>query len=292
MYNDIYLFVEAVKYRSFAKTAEALNLQQSTVSRRIQNLEDILKFELFIKKHDGIELTTKGEKFYYAVSQPIRNLKDIQIYIQKERNREVGELRLSLAPGFSASCIDPFLHEFHALYPNIYIKINYSNFDYNIDNTNDLVIISRYPKNNNVKFRKIYSTSLVLACSKNYSDNYGLPKNLTNIVDHKTAGIRKDSYFPQIINTVTNETISNFIFQPDIIFQSLAQTSYLIYYNNYIAMCLYDHIKAFNLIRVLPEYQFGTIDYYLIKCQPNKKIVDIFITFIDKIMQRNTSGII
>lgn len=287
MYDDIGLFVEVVKYKSFAKTAEKLNLQQSTVSRRIQDLQNNLKLELLIKKHSGIELTAIGQKFYDSIADSISYLKGIKKQIQETRTSDKGELKLSLSPGLAAVRIDPFLHEFNALYPDIELKLSYSSFKYQPDHNFDLIITANYPQNNNVKTRKIYSTSLVLACSQNYVHRENLPKKLDEIAKHKTAGIRRSGFKPQIINLNNNKIIEDYEFRPNVVFTSLAQTSYLAYYNNYITMCLYDHLKCFNLHRVLPQYQFGTIDFYMIRGSSNNKIIDIFIEFINKIFQRD-----
>ena len=43
MLDDIILFTELVEYKNFSKAAQSLNISQSTLSKRIANLENSIK---------------------------------------------------------------------------------------------------------------------------------------------------------------------------------------------------------------------------------------------------------
>ncbi len=55
--------VAAVEQRSFRGAAKVLSVQESSVSRRIRDLEDELGAALFIRSHDGVRLTYAGQRF-------------------------------------------------------------------------------------------------------------------------------------------------------------------------------------------------------------------------------------
>jgi len=55
--NDMALFVEVVKVRSFRKAAEGLDMPNSTLSRRISGLEKAIGLRLLHRTTRKIELT-------------------------------------------------------------------------------------------------------------------------------------------------------------------------------------------------------------------------------------------
>ena len=65
MYIDhIKTFLEIVSTGSFQLAAEKLFVTQSTVSARIKALEESLNRPLFIRKRNGIEMTSGGQRFH------------------------------------------------------------------------------------------------------------------------------------------------------------------------------------------------------------------------------------
>ena len=56
-------FLDLIKTRSFHRTAERLNVTQSTVSARVTALEAAMGARLFTRSRAGTELTTEGLKF-------------------------------------------------------------------------------------------------------------------------------------------------------------------------------------------------------------------------------------
>lgn len=62
--NDIALFVQVVRYGSFAETARRLGVPPNTVSRRIQQLEERLDTRLMQRSTRKLTLTSAGEAFH------------------------------------------------------------------------------------------------------------------------------------------------------------------------------------------------------------------------------------
>ena len=62
--NHIKTFLEVASTGSFQNAAEKLFVTQSTVSARIKALEDSLNRPLFIRKRNGIEMTSGGQRFH------------------------------------------------------------------------------------------------------------------------------------------------------------------------------------------------------------------------------------
>lgn len=56
-------FIEVMNSRSFIRASTKLNVTQTTVTTRIQNLEEQLGVSLFIRNRSGASLTPEGERF-------------------------------------------------------------------------------------------------------------------------------------------------------------------------------------------------------------------------------------
>ena len=87
------------QHRSLRQAAEALNIRQSTLSRRLHEIERQLRVVLFERTNGGTRLTTVGLEF---IASAKRILDDVDIELQRLRSRSRGELGL-LAIGVQAS---------------------------------------------------------------------------------------------------------------------------------------------------------------------------------------------
>lgn len=71
MLDDLHLFIEIARRKSMSQTAKDLGLNLSTLSRRIQALEDKLGEPLLQRTARGIVLTAKGETLYDELGQQV-----------------------------------------------------------------------------------------------------------------------------------------------------------------------------------------------------------------------------
>ena len=74
MFDEIEVFIKVAELGSFSAAASSLNLPQSTVSRRIQRLEDRLEVLLFNRTTRQVKLTTAGKEYYSQCVQIIKGL--------------------------------------------------------------------------------------------------------------------------------------------------------------------------------------------------------------------------
>lgn len=65
-------FLDIVRTGSFMAAAERLHVTQTTVTARVQNLEDQLGCKLFIRNRSGAKLTDDGERFMGYASQLVQ----------------------------------------------------------------------------------------------------------------------------------------------------------------------------------------------------------------------------
>ncbi len=62
-FDHIRTFLEIAATGSFSRSAESLNVTQSTISGRVKSMEEQFGRALFTRGHSGVELTSAGQRF-------------------------------------------------------------------------------------------------------------------------------------------------------------------------------------------------------------------------------------
>ncbi len=76
MLDDIHLFIEVARRKSMSQTAKDLGINLSTLSRRIQALEDKIAAPLLQRTARGIVLSAKGEQLFEQLSEQVLSLNE------------------------------------------------------------------------------------------------------------------------------------------------------------------------------------------------------------------------
>jgi DNA-binding transcriptional LysR family regulator len=113
-------FEAAARLLNITGAAAELFLTQSAVSRQIKILEGQLGVLLFRRKHRGLELTDAGRRYYDAVAQALKLVRDAT----EEARGQPRMLTVTTTPGFASLWLIPRLAEFTGSHPNIDVRIS------------------------------------------------------------------------------------------------------------------------------------------------------------------------
>lgn len=72
--SKLYTFEVAAVHQSFALAADELSLSPSAVSHRINQLEEELGIQLFVRSHRKVELTHEGKRVFWALKSSLDTL--------------------------------------------------------------------------------------------------------------------------------------------------------------------------------------------------------------------------
>lgn len=116
-------FAAISRTRSFSLAAKSLNVTQSALSQRIQNLESELETALIVRDPSGLRLTAAGEDLlrYCQVKESLES--DVLARISSAQGPDVGNIRIG---GFSSSIrsvIMPALDDLIATYPGVNVEL-------------------------------------------------------------------------------------------------------------------------------------------------------------------------
>lgn len=128
-WNDVRYFLAVARAGSFSQAAGALNTHQSTVSRRIQILEDRLRTRLFARTSQGVVPTLEGEALVAQAERVEAIMFDLKREVAGANTRLTGQVRIGSTDGFGVYWITPRLIELSRAHPELTIDVKCSETD-------------------------------------------------------------------------------------------------------------------------------------------------------------------
>lgn len=114
--------IEAEKYHSFSKAADALFVSPSNISMAVSNLEHELGLQLFKRTSKGVIATTHGLTIISYAKEILKTLNKIELYAGNHGASVTDEIRIGSAPLFSFSFLRDFLIKIFSICPEIKVK--------------------------------------------------------------------------------------------------------------------------------------------------------------------------
>lgn len=165
-------FLILAKIKNFSKTAEQLNVVQSTVSSRISELEKYLNTKLFERTNRKLEITEAGRTLI-PYAERLVNIENEGINNVKSAGRYEDCLRISIPGSVYRECISPLIYRFYDLYPQYNIDIRFHKTAMQIemlmDNYMDIGFLSRVPSTNKLIVKPYIEYSWILVAKQDYN---------------------------------------------------------------------------------------------------------------------------
>jgi DNA-binding transcriptional LysR family regulator len=117
--NDMALFVEVARAKSFRKAAAVLDMPNSTLSRRISELEKAIGLRLLHRTTRKIELTEAGQIYYERSKRIVDEARLAHEQLGAMLEQPTGVLRVSLPVDFATLYLTPIIVDFAQEYPGI-----------------------------------------------------------------------------------------------------------------------------------------------------------------------------
>ena len=196
-FRQLEAFVNAVKYKSFSKAADATFLTQPTISTHISNLETELGVRLLNRKGREITLTSQGQDFYgYAME--LLNTRERALDHIHNQSKEIDgilEIQTSSIPGHSF--LPMLMDEFHKLYPKVRFYVEQTDsrtVNENLLNQRGEIGFTGYKGNSALAFETIFEDEMVLITPdiekyRSYKNGEEIP---TELFIHEPFIMRED----------------------------------------------------------------------------------------------------
>ena len=196
-WDKLKIFYAVAEAGNFTKSTYTLNLSQSAISRQIQSLEKELKTQLFERHARGLSLTENGEYLFKTAQEVISKLKEVESALMDKKDKPSGKLSVTTVVSFGTTWLTPKIQEFMKLNPEIEIELIFDDKELDLSTRQaDIGIWMRRPKQLNYIQKKLIDIHYHIYGSAKYLEQYGHPKNLSELNKHKFISYGKGAPSP------------------------------------------------------------------------------------------------
>ncbi|MDH5785083.1 MAG: LysR family transcriptional regulator [Chromatiales bacterium] len=184
-WDGLRYFVAAAEAGSLTAAARALDSNQPTVGRHIDNLEQELAVKLFQRTVKGLTLTQDG----VALLEHARLIQEQMVKLERTLGDDSGlngKVRIALPEGLCHEVVVPQLQGFYRDYPSISLELNVSPSTANLTQGEaDMAIRLFRPTESNLVARRLAQMPLGLYASQEYLKNFGTPVRTEELSRHR-----------------------------------------------------------------------------------------------------------
>ncbi|ORT48701.1 LysR family transcriptional regulator [Vibrio sp. qd031] len=196
--DELNILLTVIDSGGFSAAASMLNIQVAKVSRTVSKIEKQLGVTLLNRTTRRIELTEEGRQFAAQIRQGLSYLEQAEAEIVERKNQPKGRLRVDAASPFVLHQLVPLVAEFNAAYPEIELEL-----------TSNEGIVDLLEKRTDIAIRigqlqdsTLYSTllgesPLFIVASPSYLDINGVPKQVSDLSQHKLLGFTESKTLNQ-----------------------------------------------------------------------------------------------
>jgi DNA-binding transcriptional LysR family regulator len=217
LWSHLEFFLATARHGTLSAAAKELDVNHTTVSRRIATLEKEFQIKLFKRKNTGYILTEHGENLLAEVRNIEKMINQTKSKFISTPENIVG--KLSIARTTDSNRLNSLLKRFQDSYPNVEISSYVGTSESQIKSYEaDVSIIpARYPPQDMVA-KKIGTTVMHIYGSKDYLKD----KNIKDLESLDWLSFRNDSVRPN-----TFDLIRRSVKNPNIKFASDSYTEIL-----------------------------------------------------------------
>lgn len=140
-------FEAAARHGSFKLAAQELSVTPAAVSHQLATLEAYLGSALFTRSNRLVQLTPLGLTLAQQVSKAFDGLQKA-LQAAASHAKPANTLVVSAAPSLAAKWLVPRLHRFHALHPDIDLRLSSENQKHDLIQDASIDVVLRYGKGN------------------------------------------------------------------------------------------------------------------------------------------------
>lgn len=183
--DDLALLVTIADEGSFTAAARTMGLPKSTVSRRLADLELLLRTSLIRRSTRALSLTDEGRRIY-DMAKPSITAADNAAQAIAERERHVaGRVSLTTTAALGQYLVAPHLAKLTGAYPDLQIELRLTERRVNIVSDGiDLAVRMGALDDSDLVARRLCLVRRVLVASHTYLERAGTPVAPSDLAAH------------------------------------------------------------------------------------------------------------
>jgi len=176
--NQIQIFSQVAIYLSFTKAANALNIEKSTVSNKISQLETHLNIRLFERTTRSVRLTEAGKLYLQHCQQALTALRAGEALMSELNHEVVGKLRVSIPNNLADVIMDTVVEPFLRRNPQASLELVQTDNEVNLHEQHfDVAIQPRLEavRDSGLIYRLLFQSHWSLVASKEFIAQHSMP---------------------------------------------------------------------------------------------------------------------
>jgi DNA-binding transcriptional LysR family regulator len=185
-WNDLKAFLAVARGGSTLAASKSLGVNQTTVARRIESLEQDLGFKLFERGQTGSRLTEAGQGMIAEAENVERAAIRFANQAATQMRGVSGALRLTTNELVANTMVIPALVEFRKVHPDVQVDLVITDRALDLQNGEaDLAIrTGKALAESDLVARKVADHEMALYCSRDYASRRGIPASPDDLADH------------------------------------------------------------------------------------------------------------
>lgn len=178
--NQIQIFNQVAHYLSFTKAANALNIEKSTVSNKISQLEAHLGIRLMERTTRSVRLTEAGKLYLQHCQQALTSLQAGEALMSELNNEVIGKLRVSIPNNLADVIMDSVIEPFLRKNPKASLELVQTDSEVNLHEQHfDIAIQPRLDavQDSSLIYRLLFQSHWSLVASKEFIAQSSMPTN-------------------------------------------------------------------------------------------------------------------
>lgn len=267
--DDLALFLTVVRCGSFALAAKQKSMSTSTLSRRIQQLEQDTGSILLIRSSKELVLTKEGEQLFHTYAELFAEIERKQDQVEQAKRDYRGEIAISAPVLPLRHQLTPLALEFSEQHPNVTLRLQVgSGLDYFTQRDLDIALRFGPQPESDWVARKLARNPSVLCASAPFAASLSLshPQQLNHYpllsLNHKLPWIFHSKESDQKVQFIPSARLSSD--ELDTIVQATLQGMGIARLPRGLMAPLLDDGQ---LVELLPEWEIEGADVYLLHPQ-------------------------
>lgn len=171
---------------SFAEASRRLNVSRAVVTKRVNQLEELLNVRLIQRSTRRLSITDTGTAYYERILAILASIDDIESSISSRNIEPRGLLRISCPASFAVTHLGADLCEFQVKYPDLTIELMHNDRAVNpIAEAFDVCIQALSVQGDSIDRTPITPARRIVTASPIYLERYGTPQHPNDLKVHR-----------------------------------------------------------------------------------------------------------
>lgn len=200
---SLQLFLTVCEEKSIARAADRENIAASAVSKRISDLENRLKVQLFHRSPKGLELTAAANAMVHHSRMLMRDLNQMEIELAHHASGVSGHVRIYASVSTVIQHLPTDLQTFIAAHPSIRIELQEGSSQQAVEavaeNSADIGIFGGVVPREGLRLVPYVSDRIVVLAHKDHPLSQRSSVSFAEFPEYDLVGPNKGSYLDSLV---------------------------------------------------------------------------------------------